>query len=553
MTLNNIGVTGQTGSGYQATSGSGAAGTQNTGSQESEDSALFIFDADSGADSQSSSAGDGGILTTNSGQTGWQKIQNLYKRFFPNGTAGSSSTDSSGVITSGSSYNVEDYGLLRSESGFYSLSGLTTSGGVNIEDYGFSRSESGSYSWSASDSIFDVDTDDFSGSMAYSAYSSQSYSYLGYGSYNNYLGYGGLNNSLAFGAYNNYLGYGGLNNSLGYGGLNNSLAFGAYNNYLGYGGYNSYGLQSYNYLSYLDFSIYDPQNYLTEEVSAVDTAQVESDDTTTSSSDSFYYNVDADDSDNTSSSTTTATTTSGVQALSVNRTLSASSISGSGNIDSLSDLEEQGFVMEGSDPSTGSGVFTFDAREEKVKTPNSGGDRHEIKLDKSERTATESTHETFSATITPELSDGSKAIVAQLHPSYNGATAALYIADTAEGGKVDGTAKDGVFEVYLKVKDEDGNTETFKYGTIESGDSIDVQYEQKNGKLQMTVMGVESDVYDIQTSDADYFKFGVYLQAKDPVTNERAERGEEEAFYQEHGIDEARATFTNVSYSRTES
>lgn len=216
---------------------------------------------------------------------------------------------------------------------------------------------------------------------------------------------------------------------------------------------------------------------------------------------------------------------------------------------SISDFKKQGFVMEGGDPSR-NGKFVFDARREKVKTPNSGGDRHEAKLDKKSRVATEKTQEQFSARITPSLSKGSKAILLQLHPSYKGASAALYVADTQQKGSVNGKANDGKFEVYLKVKEKDGSKKTFNFGTIEKGESIDVRYENDRGKLKVSAMGKQSDVYDIQRSDADYFKFGVYLQAKDPVTNKRADRGKEEAFFRKHNISEASAIFDNVHYKR---
>lgn len=224
--------------------------------------------------------------------------------------------------------------------------------------------------------------------------------------------------------------------------------------------------------------------------------------------------------------------------------------SGGKIMQSTADLKKQGFVLEGGDPGAGGGKFVFDARKEKVKTPNGGGDRHEMKLDKSLRTATDKTQENFSARITPSLSKGSKAIVLQLHPSYKGASAALYVADTNEKGKVNGTANDGQFEVYLKVKEKDGSKKTFNFGTIEKGQSIDVNYSNDRGKLQVSAMGKKSDVYDVQRSDADYLKFGSYLQAKDAVTNKRAERGEEEAFYKKRNINEARVMFENIQYDR---
>tara|TARA_R110002012_G_scaffold168447_4_gene331957 strand:+ start:2480 stop:4075 length:1596 start_codon:yes stop_codon:yes gene_type:complete len=206
--------------------------------------------------------------------------------------------------------------------------------------------------------------------------------------------------------------------------------------------------------------------------------------------------------------------------------------------------------QEGSDPTVGN-TFVFKALEEKYVTPNGNGWRHELKIKQELRVAMTKVYEDFSANIKVEMSDGSKAIVAQHHASDTGTIMKLYVSDNSESGFIDSTAKNGVFDVYVRLAKADGSGEEKRaLGTIQSGDNFDFQVINDHGNVTVRAFGKSFNL-DIEDSSASYLKFGNYLQAQDPVTRVDVDDSSDWAdFYADQGITLSKLTFSNVNYIR---
>ncbi|GAC26174.1 hypothetical protein GMES_3901 [Paraglaciecola mesophila KMM 241] len=206
--------------------------------------------------------------------------------------------------------------------------------------------------------------------------------------------------------------------------------------------------------------------------------------------------------------------------------------------------------QEGSDPTVGN-TFVFKALEEKYVTPNGNGWRHELKIKEELRVAMTKVYENFSANIKVEMSDGSKAIVAQHHASDTGTIMKLYVSDNSESGFIDSTANNGIFDVYVRLAKADGSGEEKKaLGTIQSGDNFDFQVINDHGNVTVSAFGKSFNL-DIEDSSASYLKFGNYLQAQDPITREDVDDSSDWAdFYADQGITVSKLTFSNVNYIR---
>ncbi len=208
------------------------------------------------------------------------------------------------------------------------------------------------------------------------------------------------------------------------------------------------------------------------------------------------------------------------------------------------------FDIEGFDPRRG-GQLVFDALRAKVTTPNGNGWRHEVKIEEGQRVALTAAYEDLQATVTAELSNGAKTIVAQHHASDTGTIAKLYISDTSESGFINSAANDGIFDVYVRLARADGDGEEKRaLGTIRSGDSFTFRMLNERGVLTVSALG-ESFRLKVEDSSASYLKFGNYLQAQDPVSLDKVEDDDEFAgFYQDAGITTAVITFSNVNHVR---
>ncbi len=193
--------------------------------------------------------------------------------------------------------------------------------------------------------------------------------------------------------------------------------------------------------------------------------------------------------------------------------------------------------------------LVFDALAAKHVTPNGNGWRHEYKMARENRRRMHEIDETFSATITPSLSSGSKTIVAQYHGGGLGTLVKLYISDTNEKNLSDSLGDNGVFDLYARVKTSSSSSETVvKFGTIRSGESFDLVLKNNRGRVTVSTQGI-SRTLSVDDSDGAYLKFGNYLQAQDPITMEKTSDSDDWAsLYRRLGITRSVVTFSDVGY-----
>jgi len=219
-------------------------------------------------------------------------------------------------------------------------------------------------------------------------------------------------------------------------------------------------------------------------------------------------------------------------------------------------------------------IVTFDALAAQHVTENGGGWRHELKVKSSGdyRVPMTEVYELFKATITANLSDGAKTIVAQHHAETTKTITKLYIADLDEKGfenapdgtESDSVAMNGIFDVYIRLAKEDGSGETkHLLTTIRSGESFYFEEENDHGVVTVKINGVKvADSISVEDSSESYFKFGNYQQAQYPedIEDEDIEIGDELSRGDEDGdwaelyekyFDISEVTFTNLSYTRT--
>lgn len=213
------------------------------------------------------------------------------------------------------------------------------------------------------------------------------------------------------------------------------------------------------------------------------------------------------------------------------------------------------FDLEGGDndlnPYQSDDSLVFDALAARHVTSSGNGWRHELKMAEENRLAMYDTDESISADITAELSDGAKTIVAQYHASGTGTIVKIYVSDTNESNHDDSTALNGIFDVYARLKPPGSSSEVIvNFGTIRSGDTFDLSIINDRGNVTVSSMGVTENMR-VDDSDESYLKFGNYLQAQDPETNDDIEDSDDWAdFYSDTGITETVITFRNVEYSR---
>ncbi|MDU0353873.1 polysaccharide lyase family 7 protein [Paraglaciecola aquimarina] len=213
--------------------------------------------------------------------------------------------------------------------------------------------------------------------------------------------------------------------------------------------------------------------------------------------------------------------------------------------------------IEGADPRVGE-VMEFDALREQHVTPNGSGWRHELKIKSEKRVAMTDVYEDFQANIKVEMSDGSKAIVAQHHAGDTGTIMKLYVSDTSEAGfsantagaTSDSVASNGIFDVYVRLAREGGGEDKHFLSTIISGQAIDFRVINDHGFVTVSGFG-EVFSRTVKDSAKSYLKFGNYLQAQHPQTRENVENSEDwAAFYASQNIIENVITFSDISYQR---
>ncbi|WP_051084084.1 polysaccharide lyase family 7 protein [Gilvimarinus chinensis] len=213
------------------------------------------------------------------------------------------------------------------------------------------------------------------------------------------------------------------------------------------------------------------------------------------------------------------------------------------------------FDLEGANPHplVNSSTLVFVPLEAQYISPNGNGWRQEYKVKQSLRVAMTDVYEVFEADVKVEMSDAGKTIIAQHHAGGLGTIMKLYVSDSSESGFDDSVAGNGIFDVYVRLRNTDGEEEKYALGTIRSGDSFD--FKMVNDYGYVTVYGMGRAFGIPVEDDADsYFKFGNYLQSQNTYTRKNCgEPGNSESFAQcftDLGITESTVTMTNVSYTR---
>ena len=211
------------------------------------------------------------------------------------------------------------------------------------------------------------------------------------------------------------------------------------------------------------------------------------------------------------------------------------------------------FEVEGDDPLVDDYTLKFVPLEMQVTTPNGNGWRHEYKIEEDHRAPMTDTYETFQATIKVDLSDGGKTIVAQHHTESIATIMKLYVSDTDESGFMDSEASNGIFDVYVRIRNTSGKEEKKALGTIKSGDSFTFKVVNDYGLVKVSAFGKELET-EVEDDSESYFKFGNYLQSQCPEgTDNCGEHGDSSSFakcFKKIGITESVITMTDVSYTR---
>ncbi|MBU2884381.1 polysaccharide lyase family 7 protein [Gilvimarinus agarilyticus] len=213
------------------------------------------------------------------------------------------------------------------------------------------------------------------------------------------------------------------------------------------------------------------------------------------------------------------------------------------------------FDLEGDDPNplVNSSTLRFLPLEARYTSPNGNGWRHEYKVKSSLRVAMTDTYEVFEADVKVDMSDAGKTIVAQHHASDTGTIMKLYVSDSSESGFDDSVAGNGIFDVYVRLRNTSGNEEKYALGTIRSGDTFDLRVVNDYGYVTVYGMGNSFGI-PVEDDSESYFKFGNYLQSQDTYSMENCgESGDSGSFadcFNDLGITESTVTMTNVTYTR---
>ncbi|BFM19331.1 polysaccharide lyase family 7 protein [Gilvimarinus japonicus] len=213
------------------------------------------------------------------------------------------------------------------------------------------------------------------------------------------------------------------------------------------------------------------------------------------------------------------------------------------------------FDLEGDDPHplVNASTLRFLPLEAQYTSPNGNGWRHEYKIKSSLRVAMTDTYEEFEADIKVEMSDAGKTIVAQHHASDTGTIMKLYVSDSSESGFDDSVAGNGIFDVYVRLRNTAGSEEKYALGTIRSGDTFDFKMVNDYGYVTVYGMGNSFGI-PVEDDSASYFKFGNYLQSQDTYSMDKCgEPGNSDSFadcFADLGITESTVIMTNVRYTR---
>ncbi|RVU83780.1 hypothetical protein EOL70_15460 [Leucothrix sargassi] len=199
-------------------------------------------------------------------------------------------------------------------------------------------------------------------------------------------------------------------------------------------------------------------------------------------------------------------------------------------------------------------TLVFVPLQAKYVSPNGNGWRHEYKIEKDSRVAMTDTKEVFKADVKVDMSTGGKTIIAQHHAGGLGTIMKVYVSDSSESGFMDSQASNGIFDVYVRLRNTSGVEEKFALGTIRSGGSFSLSVENTYGVVRVSAFGKSFGIR-VEDDAASYLKFGNYLQSQNPDGNAKCGvKGVSSSFakcYAGFGITESKVTMTNVSYTRS--
>jgi hypothetical protein len=208
------------------------------------------------------------------------------------------------------------------------------------------------------------------------------------------------------------------------------------------------------------------------------------------------------------------------------------------------------FDCEGIHP-VKNGYLEFSALASKVLTSNGHGLRNELKRKTQDRTEMYKTSEMLSGSISYELSRGAKTIVVQYHEGDTNTLFKLYIADIEDPRLQNGKARDGIFDIFARIDDLEGEEVIFPLSMISGNGRFEFSLENKFGEITLNVNGT-SIMQKTKNSKGVYLKFGDYLQAQDPVTGKQEEHSMIPSFYERNSITIDRIVFENLKYERRE-
>jgi len=217
------------------------------------------------------------------------------------------------------------------------------------------------------------------------------------------------------------------------------------------------------------------------------------------------------------------------------------------------------FALEGNSPypSPYAGTLDFSAFKSKYASPNGHGYRNELKVTDRERLSVSDTREHFAARITATLPNVAKTIVAQYHVEGLDTILKVYVQDTSDSQGLDGKTGNGVFDILVRILGVDGKEATTALGTVRSGESFDLDIVFNAGEAQVTARTATSGTLKTPLTRIKpdtrkiYFKFGDYLQARDPVTGEHTISPEKwEAYYRQNHIDSSQVRFSQTIFER---
>ena len=217
------------------------------------------------------------------------------------------------------------------------------------------------------------------------------------------------------------------------------------------------------------------------------------------------------------------------------------------------------FALEGNSPypSPYAGTLDFSAFASKYASPNGHGYRNELKVADRERLGVTDTREHFAARITATLPNVAKTIVAQYHVEGLDTILKVYVQDTADKQGLDGKSGNGVFDILVRILGVDGKEATTALGTVRSGESFDLDIVFNAGEAKVSARTANGGT--IQTPPTRirpdtrkiYFKFGDYLQARDPATGEHTSSPEKwDEYYRQNHIDGSHIRFSNTVFER---